>query len=349
MSNQVPNDQSFWIELAALKHNGQQKQMVRNHFVPDNEPEAVEDWRKRHGNCDVFKSICRFSEPSRQSDYVCDFFLDIDADELFAARRQALRCCDLLGHRLGIEPASIDLSFSGARGFHVVVSRLVFGNPAGPRVMQIWHRLAARLAKEKLNHIDLGVYQTSRLLRLPNSINTKTGVHKIPLEYEELLDLGLEFVCESAREPREDDSMAMPTESPKAIGWWLKADEWFSQRSQQPRRPMRRGVITRRGWRYPQCVRRLEQATLPDGIRHNTYFTLARFYALIGMAPEEVAERLHSIDQRNPIRDSDYILRTAQCARKYKGFTGCPNEALGRFCDPGICFLTKDALEGNHR
>jgi hypothetical protein len=75
------------------------------------------------------------------------------------------------------------------------------------------------------------------------------------------------------------------------------------------------------------------------------YFALARFYAWVGAAPEEIEERLRIIDQRNPIGDGDYIERTAGNARKYAGFAGCNGRGFEGFCDPADCYLGRGAAE----
>lgn len=57
------------------------------------------------------------------------------------------------------------------------------------------------------------------------------------------------------------------------------------------------------------------------------------------MHPDEVAERLHAIDARNPIRDHGYIERVVRGARKYPGFPKCDHPVMARYCDRARCFL----------
>jgi len=142
-----------------------------------------------------------------------------------------------------------------------------------------------------------------------------------------------------ARSPRECDGMAVPEESPKAVGWFQAAVKWREKRA--ARRAARPGGCHgfRNGWRVPPCIKNIEAATLPDGIRHEAYFTLARFYARIDMHPDEVAERLQAIDARNPIRDHGYIERVVRGARKYPGFPKCDHPVMARYCDRARCFL----------
>ena len=72
--------------------------------------------------------MCRFTKPDRSSPCVCDFVIDIDSEDLEEARIETLKVCDLLFKHLGEPPEQIDLFFSGAKGFHVIISIEVFGN-----------------------------------------------------------------------------------------------------------------------------------------------------------------------------------------------------------------------------
>lgn len=324
-----------WIELGAKLDSGA---MVRGEYVHASDGETIRKWRERHVNRDVFASIARFNEADRTSKYVSDLFFDIDAADLRVARDEALRACRLLRQRIGVEFDSLDIFFSGAKGFHLVVPRPIFGDPEGSHIIMIWSCLARRLAEHGCPHLDLTIYQTSRLWRLPNSINGKTGLCKIPIEYKELADLGLDYILDLARQPRDFDTMVVPTESPKATKWMYDALMWAKQRS---RRWPRISGVNACGWRLPPCIRAIERSTLPDGVRHEAYFHFARYMATICAAPEEILDRLTEIDARHPIHDHEYLDRVARRAARYTGFRTCPRIPLARFCDPNTCWLVQ--------
>ena len=329
-----------WIELAALKGSD----MMRNHFVKIDDAKAIENWRYANRNRNVYASICRFQEPNRGSAYLCDFVLDVDAkSKLQDAKRQTEGMCDALIRKWQIDPGWIGILFSGSKGFHISVPSKVFGRPTGRHVLQIYRAFATRLkTTEGFSHVDDRIYQPARILRLANSVYTETSLYKYPLEYAELVDLELEYICEMAREPRDEDTMAVPAhEAPKAMQWWQQAVHWYEQHRRQQFAGTRivSGPGGGEGGRYPPCVRKAEEATLTDGSRHEALLTIARFYAAIGMAPEEMAYRLKLIDERNPIRDENYVERLTADAKKYAGFKGCPNDVLAPFCDSKQCFL----------
>ena len=331
------NNIHSWIELAAMLPEGG---MVRNQFVPVDDATAISAWRDRFDNKDVYASICRLTQPSRESPYICPFFLDIDCENnLEKAHSETLIVCNLLIDRIGISPEYLDIFFSGAKGFHVIVPLEVFDLPTYQDIMAIWHGLAKRLAKEDLPHIDLAVYQPGRVLRLANSINSMTGLYKVALEFKELKDLGLDYVLEIAKSPREEDSMAMPEECPQATAWFNNAMDWLQKQQTHCRHD---GVHHfKNGWRRPPCIRNLETKTLLQGTRHTGYFEMSRFYAWINMHPLEAEDHIRRIDDRNPIRDPDYISRVVHSARKYKGFSACGKQVFMQYCDQERCFVKR--------
>ena len=327
------------IELAAKLPGGG---WARNHFARLDDADAIAAWREQFENRDVYASICSFEKPSRDGEYRCSFCLDLDAEDLKVARSETLKACDLLMERLEIPPESIQLFLSGWKGFHLIVSLSVFGDPDYPHALSVWRAWAVSLTRAGIKHLDLGIYQPSRVLRLPNSINTKSGLYKVAIDYKELKDLGLSYVLEEAKTPRGRNVSGLPEFSPKAAAQFRKAMDWVERhkRTTNTLRPASVGEF-RHGWRVPPCIRRLESATLPDGIRHQSYLDLARFYAWVGMHPLEAEGRIKEIDERHPIKDPDCISRAVKFGIEHPGFPGCRNEILRQYCEPERCFRMK--------
>jgi hypothetical protein len=332
-----------WIELAALFHAHQGAGMCRHKYAILNDASSIAVWRARFDNTDLYTSVCRFKEPDHRDPGVCPLFLDIDGKEgREQARGQTLTVIERLQLRLGVDPTAIDVFFSGHKGFHIEVQLEVFGGPADPKLMQVWRHLALRLKKEGLDCVDTQIYQNNRLWRMVNSIHGSSDLYKVPLEAKELQDLGLDYVLEVAQHPREFESMAERRESPKATGWLSDALAWLDRKRSRQRPSASQAPaswnLQGQGWRRPPCVRYVEQrAVLEDGQRHAIYLALARFYASIGMHPEEMIDQLRLIDTRNPIRDPDYIERLARQQWKHPGLVHCPNEALEPYCEKGGC------------
>jgi hypothetical protein len=339
----VPNveDKFPWIELAALLPDGH---MVRGDFARINAPQTMAAWRQRHANRDIYTSICRFAGPTWDSRYICPAYFDIDSKgDPERAGDQTLKLCDMIWKRLHIPPEMISIFFSGCKGFHVEIPPATFGQNDDQRDITVWRYLAHHL-RATFPCIDTVVYHKKALWRLVNSINSKSGLFKIAVDYKELRDFGIKHVLELAVRPRDEERMGLTEEVPEALAWHAEALTWISRRSATPRRNIR-SVIQGVGWRVPPCMRRIElEVTLPDGVRHDIYFTITRLWASIGMASDEALARLQAIDRRNPIHDSAaYFEHLRRDAGKYPAFSRCPNPNLKPYCSPDKCFFCQQS------
>ncbi|MCH7549312.1 MAG: primase C-terminal domain-containing protein [Candidatus Krumholzibacteriota bacterium] len=105
--------------------------------------------------------------------------------------------------------------YSGCKGFHILIPAAAFGGfePSNelPSVLK-------RLAKEIAGNvtIDTTIYQHSRLLRLPNTIHSETGLYK-RLVPEDELDRGLPHILKLAQSPGDIPDFGVVAPAPKLV------------------------------------------------------------------------------------------------------------------------------------
>src|SRR5262245_21568894 len=129
-------------------------------------------------------------------------WFDIDRDDLAAALADGRRLATvLLSRYAALAEDDLALFFSGKKGVHVGLPLCHAPNP-GPTFHRTCRVLAGRLARLAGVAIDAGIYDRVRPFRLPNSRHPKTGLHKVRLEYRELMHLSPDAVRNLAREPR---------------------------------------------------------------------------------------------------------------------------------------------------
>ena len=327
-----------YMELAALLANGQ---MVRGHYVRVGNPNAKAAWAEHFDHTDVFASVGSFLEPDNNSTCLLPLYFDIDCpDDLPATRESALTLCQLLMDRACIPEESLDICFSGAKGFHVVVAPEVFRAFSSPYTLGLYKKLAEKASEVGVRFLDYTAYSRKKLWRLSNTRHRRSGLFKIPLRCQELREISMEGILRLAAQPRADDTFARPQVCEPAGAWFRTAITAYAGQQAHAHHPAA-GKSFKRGWRMPPCLKAIEAATLPDGVRHHAYFSLARAYRRIGMHPDEILERLEAIDCRNPIRDSKYINRTIEWACAHPGVPGCNDESLRRYCRPENCFYAR--------
>jgi len=172
----------------------------------------------------------------------------------------------------------VEIGFDGAEGFELAVPLTVFGSPRNAPFMRLWRALARKLARKGVGGVDLNAYRPDRLLRLPNSRNSETGLYVCPLEFKELQDFSAVDIRDLVAKPWDFESVVIGELSWKAAAWFDRAVASVVRAKPSP--PSRR-------WCVPRCIRRLKSDHIPDRLRPEAYFLLARLYVSTGMHPEE--------------------------------------------------------------
>lgn len=169
------------------------------------------DTRRAAGKKDVYLSMFRFTDEIQQyikenstirgyegmafSDWL---YIDIDDSDLEGARRKTIATMQ------NIEDAGIDLAtcrawFSGSKGFHLAIPSLYFFPHPSTDLPKRFRRMAQYLSP----HCDSAIYNTTRIFRLENTINTKSGLYKVELYPSEIVNGSVESIKEIAKHPRE--------------------------------------------------------------------------------------------------------------------------------------------------
>jgi hypothetical protein len=238
-----------------------------------------------------YESIARYRLGTAYEEVAADFVIDLDN----VSCSYVTEVLNLVGKFVTFPL----LYSSGAKGYHIVVPWEALGLPEGDwkpryRAFVQSHGIAA----------DLSVYRPRSLLRVPGSVNARTGRRKRLIRPE---DVG--------------DPDAREVEVGYAVGDATKLREWLLQASPAEERepPERDEPVS--GWDgmdvyvklrqlgTPDCVQKLYFDGIPaPGLRNATYHTLASYYRSSGKSLEEaqrLAEEfaaLHSANTQTPLR-----------------------------------------------
>ena len=127
------------------------------------------------------------------------FDFDSEAD-MSLAQRDTVNFCQYLAFVHEVPRDALRIAFSGCKGFHVALPfELVTENAEPfPAFWQAYRETALELAGE-FGTADASIYELRRLFRLLNTVNSKSGLFKIPLSFEELSTLAPEAIPELER------------------------------------------------------------------------------------------------------------------------------------------------------
>ncbi len=316
----LPAAQDFqYVDFASRGLRG-----FRNHIVSVNQLRALAD---RYAERDCFCTYYLFD--SALLDYVrgnggsvagyqgpCDarfLPLDIDSDELERSLNTARHVCGFLLDRWGACEESVLPYFSGNKGFHITIATALFGSPDPserlPETYQELRRLIVRKARLKYpDTVDLGIGDRLRLLRLPNTRHSKSGLYKVPLSLQELFESGPSEIVDLARAPRPtrltDPTGLVPLSDvdpvPGAVDLYEQCLALVSERESQ-KLPGAATFLTRGELSDFLCEaeQRLYQSGVAEGARSAMALRFASRMRAAGYQQEEAARMVAGWNRRN--------------------------------------------------
>lgn len=275
---------------------------------------------------------------------------DIDGHESARGAEQALALtqatCALLRERWRIPVEALHVYFSGSKGFHVQVDTRVFGRVAPAADL---HRVFSHLRLEVARHLpefaearfDLSIGDKVRLLRLPNSRHSRSGLFKVALSLDELDQLTPPDIRRLAQEPRPLSRAlyggllpALAVRStPEAVQLMRRARGRARRRRPHP-------------YLLPTPPRTLEEAlcparqamftgNVPVGFRNNVAIRLASALRRSGYDQGFTQQLLLDWNRRLPHplleREVLSVIRSA-FARPFPYNYGCHDEVIRSFC-----------------
>jgi len=281
--------------------------------------------------------------------WACRFPIDLDHPDLEVALGAARFFLSLLFDRWQIDPAGLQLYFSGSKGFHMMLDARLFGkimpSKSLPSLFAAMRRHFAQELPQGLREtVDLTIKDRVRLLRLPNTIHEKSGLYKVVISPDELANLTPPGIRDLATAPRPlfltDETGLLPR---AAVRENPEAARFFEQIRRQVRR------MTRKSFRYPfrrpqdmsrivfPCagIQKIWESHVEPGYRNNCSIRLASALRLLGLTEEEAREKLFEWNDKNaialPPHELHNVIRSAYHHR-FPYRYGCRDDILRRFC-----------------
>lgn len=103
---------------------------------------------------------------------------------------------------LGVPPEAVTVFFSGSKGFHVTIPSMIAAALPSCDFHAVAKEFCTLVADRAGVVIDESLYRKLQPLRAPNSRHEKTGLYKVRLTLDELIDLPFEMIRCLARQPR---------------------------------------------------------------------------------------------------------------------------------------------------
>lgn len=182
----------------------------------------------------LFSTVLAVDEEQDPHVYRGPFYIDIDAKDIASAIKVIQ---DVVGKLVQnqVDPEAIKVWASGKKGFHLVISSIVFDDHAeSADLPHIYRHMATQLATDA-RLIDKTVYSKGRgrMWRVENIKRPDNGKYKVPLLIEEVMALTPEGYDAITSEPREFEYL--PDDQLKKSPWLhILYEQAKFQAAQQP-------------------------------------------------------------------------------------------------------------------
>lgn len=154
----------------------------------------IEDYFEKNGNIRGYAG----------SVWTDSIILDIDNDtDLNVSLNTTRNFIRYLESTYEVDPAWLEYKFSGSKGFHIRIPGVLFGGFNPSVELPEKQKSIVKTLTEGFEGFDTSIYGTTRLIRVENTINSKSELYAIPLTSTELFSLSIDEIKELAKAPRE--------------------------------------------------------------------------------------------------------------------------------------------------
>lgn len=123
--------------------------------------------------------------------------IDIDNKDLVVSQMMTRAIVAKLELEFGLTENEMNISFSGSKGFHILLPRELIGFEPCKRIYKKSALFVKKIAGPDIK-IDESIYKQQGTLRINNTINLKSGLYKIPITKEQLFGLKIEEITRLA-------------------------------------------------------------------------------------------------------------------------------------------------------
>lgn len=312
------------FEYGGVYNINNKKIFGRNKFIS---LEDIDSIRSKFNNTDVYTTIFQYNNLNQnESDLIGPMYLDLDMDinneDDFNRLKTNLNLIVIyLKQYYGISNNHIRFYFTGKKGFHLIIPYQLFNIKPDKNLNLYYKEIAKELDDNTLDHIiDLKIYDKRRLLRLINSINSKTGLYKVPIRYEDILRFSFEDIKNYAKEPKYLDFPNVSI-SEKATQKFIDIKNKLLKANKDKKINTSSNIKIVNDLstiRFPDCILNILSTGASQGSRNNTCIILASAFFQNGISFNETVRLLTEWNEtkNDPCLEEHELLTTINSAYK---------------------------------
>lgn len=265
----------WYIECGGVKNN----RFNRNIFREINDFEELDKIQESFKGNDyyntiyVYDNIDNIDESNIYGPLMIDLDMELETEKDFQnIKTDLLIAINSLKVIFGIRRDEISIYFSGNKGFHLSISPTVLGLKPMKNLHIVYRLISEEVSKHLLfDSLDTKIYDKRRLIRVNGTINSKTGLYKIPMSLKEIKNMSLEELKKRASSPIPDTnetSIALNNTAKKRI------EEFVNNKVQEQKKnnkPKGQKIFINNRKKLPNtpCIIKLLKEGVEKGQRNN--------------------------------------------------------------------------------
>jgi len=216
---------------------------------------------------------------------------DLDCSNLETSRVNVVKMLDCLKAYGLYKPGAVKVSFSGSKGFHLVVNTDFRFTPKQLKSLCLFLGTKANFSKAYKFKLDPSIYNPNRIFRITNTLNEKSNLYKVDITEGELYEYSIETILEMAESTQPVIALTSSIEEDK-IQVVLKnvpqESEEFPLQETGDSKPTQCNIEDR------PCILALQEGDMDEGESNSGLLRLANFYRDNGLTKEECFLKLQN-------------------------------------------------------
>lgn len=281
---------------------------------------------------DAYCTIYKYDNENIDScNFIAPLYLDLDIDNIEENYDKLIRDLKILVHKLisefHVEHDDIQIYFSGSKGFHLVISENIFGFEPSRTLNKDLKKVAVYLKAYTLTKcVDTKIYDYKRLFRINNTINSKTGLYKVQIPYNDLIKMSYEELINYASGPKEIEQVEYLYNDKASIAFINLIEKINKKDREKINIKVAKEYIKKK--ELLPCVKYILQNGSTNGQRNNSTIALANSLFQVGYDQDEVLEIITTWNETKneeplPDREIKATIKSAYNNSKQNIYYGC--------------------------
>ena len=300
-----------------------------------------EETLKKYDFTDTYSTVYSYDNKNQDlANIVAPMYIDLDINDLEKdydkLRKDVLLLIRRLKTMFHLQDDNMQIFFSGSKGYHIIIPYEVFGIEPSKDLNDRYKLIATELKSYTITKsIDTKIYDSKRLFREPNTINTKTGLYKVYMTIDQVREFSYDDLIKRASAVQEIGQVNKKYNAKSDVAFNQMINDLKERQKKTINHKVARQMLQNK--ELLPCVKYILQNGAHKGGRNNTAMALASALYQRDMNEERVLGIMkvwNNTKLDEPLSDRE-IENTTRSA--YRNVRDGKRYGCGAFIDLGIC------------